>query len=38
MDCLIAAVAVRLDKPLYTFNLKHYSPIPDLAAYAPYTR
>jgi len=38
MDCLIAAIAVRLDKPLYTFNLKHYSPLPVLAVYAPYTR
>jgi len=38
MDCLIAAVAVRLSRPLYTFNLKHYNPISDLTVSVPYTR
>jgi predicted nucleic acid-binding protein len=27
MDCLIASVAFRLKKPLYTQNLKHFSPM-----------
>ena len=38
MDCLIAAVAVRLDQTLYTFNLKHYQPITQLDVRAPYHR
>jgi len=38
MDCLIASVAVRLGKPLYTFNLKHYRPIRELNAQMPYHR
>lgn len=35
-DVMIASVAVRLDVPLYTFNLKHYEPLPGLDARAPY--
>ena len=38
MDCLIASVAVRLHKPLYTFNLKHYRPIKELDTQRPYRR
>ena len=36
MDCLIAAAAVRLGVPLYSFNLKHYSALPGLDVHAPY--
>jgi predicted nucleic acid-binding protein len=35
-DCLIAAVAVRLGKTLYSFNLKHYQVIPNLDVRQPY--
>jgi len=38
MDCLIATVAVRLDRPLYTFNLKHYRPLGELDARTPYSK
>ena len=38
MDCLIAAIAVRVGKPFYTFNLKHFQVIPGLDARAPYER
>ena len=38
MDCLIASIAVRLDKPLYTFNIKHYRPIKELDVQLPYRR
>ena len=38
MDCLIAASAVRLCKPLYTFNVKHYKIIPGLDEHIPYSR
>jgi predicted nucleic acid-binding protein len=38
MDCLIAASAVRLGKPLYTFNIKHYKVIPNLDGRVPYRR
>jgi predicted nucleic acid-binding protein len=36
MDCLVAAAAVRLGVPLYSFNLKHYSTLPDLDVHSPY--
>ncbi len=35
-DVMIASVAVRLDVPLYTLNLKHYEPLPGLRAIRPY--
>jgi predicted nucleic acid-binding protein len=35
-DVMIASVAVRLDVPLYTLNLKHYEPLPSLRAIRPY--
>jgi tRNA(fMet)-specific endonuclease VapC len=38
LDCLIAALASRLAKPFYTFNLKHFQVIPGLHAQAPYER
>lgn len=38
LDCLIATIPVRLSKPLYTFNLKHFQIIPGLDARAPYQR
>ena len=28
MDCLIAASALRIEKPFYTFNVRHYGPSP----------
>ena len=37
-DCIIAAMALRRDIPLYTFNLKHYRMFPDLQVCEPYTR
>jgi len=36
MDCLIAAAALRLGVPLYSFNLKHYSALAGLDVRAPY--
>jgi tRNA(fMet)-specific endonuclease VapC len=38
LDCLIAAIAIRLSKPFYTFNLKHFQVIPGLEVQAPYER
>ena len=38
LDCLIAAIAVRIGKPLYTFNLKHFQVFPALDAREPYER
>jgi predicted nucleic acid-binding protein len=38
LDCLIAAIPLRLAKPFYTFNLKHFHVIPRLEAKAPYER
>ncbi|MBE2270094.1 MAG: PIN domain-containing protein [Anaerolinea sp.] len=35
-DCLIAAVAVRLGVPLYTRNVKHFTPLPALDERQPY--
>lgn len=37
-DCIIAAMALDRDIPLYTFNLKHYQSFPDLEVRKPYTR
>ncbi len=36
MDCLIASVSYRLQIPLYTHNLKHYSPLLGKLAQRPY--
>jgi hypothetical protein len=36
LDTLIAATAVRLDVPLYTLNLKHFQPLPNVKAIHPY--
>lgn len=36
VDCLIAATAARLNVPLYTRNLKHFTPLLKEAAIAPY--
>jgi predicted nucleic acid-binding protein len=36
IDCLIAAVCHRLQLPLYTMNLKHFSPILGKLAQKPY--
>jgi predicted nucleic acid-binding protein len=36
MDCLIASVSHRLQIPLYTHNLKHFSPILGSLAQKPY--
>lgn len=38
LDCLIAAIAIRVGKPFYTFNLKHFLVIPGLDVRAPYER
>jgi predicted nucleic acid-binding protein len=35
-DCLIAAVAYRLQIPLYTHNLKHMTPLLGTLAVKPY--
>jgi len=37
MDCLIAASALRVGKPLYTFNVKHYRVIPEVNIQQPYS-
>lgn len=36
LDCLIASVSFRLQLPLYTHNLKHFSPIIGNLAQKPY--
>lgn len=38
MDCLIAASALRIGKPFYTFNIRHYRPFTVLQAREPYSR
>jgi predicted nucleic acid-binding protein len=38
LDCFIATFPVRLHKPFYTFNLKHFRIIPGLEARIPYRR
>jgi predicted nucleic acid-binding protein len=38
LDCPIAAIAFRLGKPFYTFNLKHFQVIPGLSVQVPYER
>lgn len=35
-DVMIASVAVRLQVPIYTFNLKHFLPLPGINAQRPY--
>ncbi len=37
VDCLIAATAYRLDIPLYTRNLKHFTPLLNRAAISSYS-
>ena len=36
MDCLIASVSHRLQLPLYTHNLKHFTPLLGALAQKPY--
>lgn len=38
LDCFIAAIAVRIGKPFYTFNLKHFQTFPALDVRKPYER
>ena len=38
MDCLIAASALRIEKPFYTFNVRLYGPFATLKAQEPYNR
>ena len=38
LDCLIAAIAVRVGAPLYTFNTAHFRVIPGLDVRSPYQR
>lgn len=38
VDSIIAAMALRREERLYTFNLKHFGPVPGLDAQIPYTR
>lgn len=35
-DVMIASVTVRLGVTLYTLNMKHYAPLPDIDARRPY--
>lgn len=35
-DAMIASVAARIAVPLYTTNLKHFQPLPSVAAKKPY--
>lgn len=35
-DVMIASVSVRLNVPIYTLNLKHYTPLPSVNAKRPY--
>lgn len=35
-DCLIAAVAARIQLPLYTLNIKDFAPLPDVNVQKPY--
>ncbi len=35
-DVMIASVAVRLSVPLYTLNIKHYTPLPSVNERRPY--
>jgi len=35
-DCLIAATAIRLGRPVATTNIKHFSPFPNLQVIRPY--
>jgi predicted nucleic acid-binding protein len=35
-DIMIASVAVRLGVPLYTLNIKHFAPLPNLDERQPY--
>ncbi len=35
-DVMIASVAFRLQVPLYTINVKHFSPLPSVIAQRPY--
>ncbi|MBZ0281350.1 MAG: PIN domain-containing protein [Anaerolineae bacterium] len=37
MDCLIASVSHRLQIPLYTHNLKHFTPLIGNLAYKPFS-
>ena len=36
LDALIASSAVRLNIPIYTHNLRHFEPLPDVLAVRPY--
>ncbi len=36
MDCLIASLNARLQIPLYTTNMKHFTPLLDTLAQRPY--
>lgn len=35
-DVLIASVAVRLNVPIYTLNVKHFAPLPSIQVIKPY--
>jgi hypothetical protein len=36
LDALIAAPAARLAVPIYTLNVRHFSPLPDVTVIKPY--
>lgn len=36
LDVLIASSAMRLKTPLYTLNIKHFKPLPDVKVICPY--
>lgn len=38
IDALIGACAVGLSATLFTFNIRHYRPLPDLVIKQPYVR
>jgi predicted nucleic acid-binding protein len=35
-DCLIGAIAARMQFPVYTLNMKDFAPLPDVVAVQPY--
>ncbi len=37
-DAITAAIAIRLNQPVATFNVKHISAIPGLSVVQPYSR
>jgi len=38
MDALIASIVKKIQKPFYTFNIKHFETIPDIEVIMPYSK